>query len=121
MLVHIQLPRRELKALITPEGKWHPLAYSRLLRLMQAQHLGVRSGCPQSVVDFVTFAYAASRIRLTRRCERKHKELTLFIRNEAAALQGAYAHVLQDERPLLVEAQRYLYVIAQELSDAPPP
>lgn len=121
MQVHIKVPVRELKSLITPDGKWHPLAYSRLMRLMQAQHLGVRSGCPQSVFDFVSFAYAASRLRLSRRCEKRHKELILFIRNEAAALQGAHAHVLQDERPLLISAQRRLYAIAQELADAPPP
>lgn len=121
MQIHLTVPVRELRSLLTPEGNWHPLAYSRLMRLMQAQYLGVRSGCPQSIVDFVSFAYAASRLRLSRRCERRHKELILFIRNEAAALQGAHAFVLHDERMLLVEAQRRLYAIAQELTNAPPP
>lgn len=110
-----------MRALLTPEGAWHPLAYSRLLRLMQAQHLGLRSGCPQSVLDFVSFAYAASLLRLNRRCEKRHKELIVFIRNEAAALQGACVNALPDERSFLVQAQRRLYTIAQELSDAPPP
>lgn len=114
------MPERELRTLVSSEGRWHPLAYNKLLRRMDAQSQGLRSGCVQSVTEYFCFAYFATEfLRLNPRADRI-RTLKADVARETAAIENVAPNAtLVEERKLMMRVVRALQSRADQLPNAP--